>query len=208
MDSRIQCGNDFFNRIERNDFCYLRELIEYFWNSFDNFSLNIDSINVVPIVSWDKRHYLFSLSDGRFLYVEVGIEIDFSKNRLDNLAICYKLFHSLFELSTYPVKYIAFAFVYQEDHDLELINNYGMYNRKAVLEIKRMEDKHYDCGRIEKYKRENNILGDNEFYIINMNMLDYIDDNYSVNEKFLTWILHMHYDIQDFNHFVTLKNYK
>lgn len=202
MKNRVQVGKCFFNILQKDDYHYLKDLILYFWTNFSDGPLDISNIVEIPATTWDRKHYLFSLCDGQFLYVEVGFDIDFKTNKVETLAICYKLYHRLFELSLHPVKYIAFSFVYQEQYDLDLVNNYGMYNQQTALEIKRMEKKHYDCHRIEKYKREKNLLGQNQFYIINMSMLDSVFKDYSVNEKFLNWILQIHKEIQEFNQYL------
>lgn len=208
MNCEKDIADHFFEILEENDYWALRVLVVYFWKEQIGDSFPICSITRVSETNeWNRRYYFFFMRDGKILYVETGFEVNKVTKQIETVAICYKLYHQLFELSLYPVKYIAFSFVYQDQYDLELVNNYGMYHQQAALEIKKMEKDNCDSLVLEQYKKDKNLLGKNEFYIINMLLLQHIPEDCQVSEKFLVWLVHLYDKIEKFNEYLYSTDY-
>lgn len=98
--------------------------------------------------------------------IDLEIKVDMDETRsINRIGLLYKLKSSAFSKVE---RYLALSFLYCCPYDLELCNQYGLYTKEDAKKMDQMKK----CEKLYQYKKNKNLLHDNQFYIFNMNRIE------------------------------------
>lgn len=106
-------------------------------------------------------HYV--IDHGKTIYLEANIDMD-ETGIINRIGLLYKLESNAFSKIE---QYLALSFLYCCPYDLELCNQYGLYTKEDAKKMDQMKK----CKKLYQYKKNKNLLHDNQFYIFNMNRI-------------------------------------
>lgn len=140
----------------------LENFFNYLWK---------DKIKIINIKNNPQELENFSIffENKEQKVIECKVHLELCENgMIDRVGVVYQQYFSLEDFRV--EKYIALSFLYHSPYELELCNQYGLYNKEEF-------DKYNNSKKLNKIRTAHNLLEGNQFYIFNMGrILDHCSD--------------------------------